>query len=98
MKTARKALILGQHPATGAAESCSIYYNVKNILEDWINIKASILDRDLRDLHPGGHRHPHERHLPLGHQRLQVRRGREQERPRQPESVSAMMRETVIRL
>ena len=48
-------------------------------------------DKRFRGQHPGGHRHPHERHIPLGHRRLQVRRGREQEREvnhRHPESVS----------
>ena len=44
MKITRKALIQGQHPATGVAESCSIYYNMKKILEDWVESKASMPD------------------------------------------------------
>ena len=33
-----------KHPAAGAAESCSIYYNVKPSLEDWAYCKARMPD------------------------------------------------------
>ena len=34
----------GQHPAAGAGESCTIYYNLKKILENRADGKASLLD------------------------------------------------------
>ena len=34
----------GQHPAAGAAESFTIYYNVKPILEDGADRKGSMPD------------------------------------------------------
>ena len=38
--------------------------------------------------HLEGHRHPHEHHLPIGHRRRQVRRGREQEREVDPANLT----------
>ena len=44
MRPKERRLFRGQHPA--ADESCSIFYNVKPILGDWVNSKASMPERD----------------------------------------------------